>query len=45
MKLALYRTLWGVTQPITQLAPTLRSGGFEGVEGRVPLDAESSACF
>ncbi|MFT6974928.1 MAG: sugar phosphate isomerase/epimerase [Bermanella sp.] len=45
MELALYRTLWGVTQPITQLAPMLRSAGFQGVEGRVPLDVESRTAF
>lgn len=45
MELALYRTLWGVTQPITQLAPMLRSAGFQGVEGRVPLDAASRTAF
>jgi len=37
MKLALYRTLWGVVDPITELAPRLRKAGFEGVENSVIL--------
>ena len=45
MELALYRTLWGVLEPITELAPRLRKAGFEGVEGRVPLGVESRHAF
>jgi hypothetical protein len=45
MELALYRTLWGVKEPITALAPILRKVGFQGVEGRVPLDVESRTVF
>jgi len=45
MELALYRTLWGVTQPLTEIAPALRSAGFQGVEARVPLDPESRYAF
>jgi hypothetical protein len=45
MELALYRTLWGVKEPITTLAPRLRKVGFQGVEGRIPLDVASRTAF
>ncbi|WP_417698238.1 sugar phosphate isomerase/epimerase family protein [Psychromonas sp.] len=45
MELALYRTLWGVTEPITDLADKLREAGFDGVEGRIPNDPDTREAF
>ena len=45
MELALYRTLWGVKEPITALADKLNAAGFEGVEGRIPADPDARKIF
>jgi sugar phosphate isomerase/epimerase len=43
MELALYRTLWGINKPLSDLVESLKDNGFQGVEGRIPettLDRE-----
>ncbi|MEG3754819.1 sugar phosphate isomerase/epimerase [Psychromonas arctica] len=45
MDLALYRTLWGVTEPLTSLVDQLRDAGFSGVEGRIPASTKARSAF
>ncbi|MDW6094804.1 TIM barrel protein [Vibrio rhizosphaerae] len=45
MELELYRTLWGVSEPLNAIAPQLKQAGFDGVEGRVILDDHKRAAF
>lgn len=45
MELELYRTLWGVTDSLSDIAPQLKQAGFDGVEGRVPLDETQRLAF
>ncbi|RBO82186.1 sugar phosphate isomerase/epimerase family protein [Marinomonas aquiplantarum] len=45
MQLALFRTLWGVNQPLDQIAPKLKDVGFQGVEARIPLKQEARTQF
>jgi hypothetical protein len=42
MRLDLYRSLWGVSTPFPQLAPTLRASGYVGIETRLPAPAEQA---
>lgn len=45
MQLALYRTLWGVTAPLVNIADKLKNVGFQGVEARIPLTVEGRTAF
>lgn len=45
MQLELFRTLWGVTEPLDDLAPKLKEVGFQGVEARIPLSVEEREKF
>ena len=45
MELELYRTLWGVSEELSAIAPKLKHAGFDGVEARVILDAQKRAEF
>ncbi|BFM48654.1 sugar phosphate isomerase/epimerase [Marinomonas sp. THO17] len=45
MQLALYRTLWGVTSCLDDIASQLKAVGFTGVEGRIPLTSEAISRF
>jgi sugar phosphate isomerase/epimerase len=45
MQLNLFRTLWGVTAPLDEIAPTLKKIGFQGVEARLPLTVEERIAF
>ncbi|WCN09876.1 sugar phosphate isomerase/epimerase family protein [Marinomonas mediterranea] len=45
MQLELFRTLWGVTSPLDEIAPKLKEVGFQGVEARIPLTIEERTAF
>ncbi|TDO95353.1 sugar phosphate isomerase/epimerase family protein [Marinomonas balearica] len=45
MNLEIYRTLWGVTTPLDEIAPKLKEVGFTGVEGRIPLTEKDLTQF
>ncbi|MCV2403534.1 sugar phosphate isomerase/epimerase [Marinomonas sp. C2222] len=45
MKLELFRTLWGVSTPLDEIAHKLKEVGFQGVEARLPLTKEKREAF
>lgn len=45
MKLDMFRTLWGVTDPVESFADKLKEVGFVGVEARVPDTAQQRRAF
>jgi len=45
MELELYRTLWGVTAPLDDIASKLKKIGFQGIEARIPLTPEERVSF
>lgn len=45
MELQIYRTLWGAGEDYTAIAATAAAAGFDGLEGRLPLDAQGLAAL
>ena len=45
MKLEIYRTLWGYTASKAQALDELLAAGFDGLEARLPLQADERGEF
>lgn len=45
MQLDLFRTLWGVEKPLSDIAVALKDSGFTGVEARIPTTLKARQMF